>query len=100
MDCPKCQSNVFCKNGRAHSRQRYLCKKCNYHYTVSQRFGTGNLSTKRQALELYLEGLGFRSIGRILNFSNVTILKLENNSRKSKQSDQYGLWKSMKCIPT
>jgi len=75
MDCPKCQSNVFCKNGRVHNRQRYLCKKCNYHYTVSQRSGTGNLSTKRQALELYLEGLGFRSIGRILNFSNVTILK-------------------------
>lgn len=75
MDCPKCQSSVFCKNGRAHNRQRYLCKKCSYHYTVSQRSGTGNLSTKRQALELYLEGLGFRSIGRILNFSNVTILK-------------------------
>ena len=75
MDCPKCQSNVFCKDGRAHNRQCYLCKECNYHYTVSQRSGTGNLSTKRQALELYLEGLGFRSIGRILNFSNVTILK-------------------------
>jgi transposase len=29
---------------------------------------------KRLALELYLEGLGFRSIGRIVKFSNVTIL--------------------------
>lgn len=29
---------------------------------------------KRQALELYLEGLGFCSIGRILKFNNVTIL--------------------------
>jgi len=75
MDCPKCQSDVFCKDGRAHNRQRYLCKKCKYRYTVSQRSGTGNLSTKRHALELYLEGVGFRSIGRILNFSNVAILK-------------------------
>jgi uncharacterized protein YjcR len=29
---------------------------------------------KRQALHLYLEGLGFRSIGRILGVSNVSIL--------------------------
>ena len=28
----------------------------------------------RQALELYLEGLGLRSIGRFLKFSNVAIL--------------------------
>ena len=42
---------------------------------VDQCSGVGSPATKRQALELYLEGLGFRSIGRILNFSNVTILK-------------------------
>ncbi len=29
---------------------------------------------KRDALVLYLEGLGFRSIGRFLNVSNVTVL--------------------------
>lgn len=76
MNCPKCQSKIFCKYGRAHNRQRYLCKKCSYHYTVSgERSGTGSLPIRRQALELHLEGLGFRSIGRILNFSNVTILK-------------------------
>jgi hypothetical protein len=32
-------------------------------------------ATKRQALELYLEGMGFRAIGRFLKFSNVSILK-------------------------
>jgi len=74
MDCPKCASKVYCKDGKAQGRQRYLCKGCKYRYTVKQRSGTGNLSTRRQALELYLEGLGFRSIGRILKFSNVTIL--------------------------
>ena len=30
-------------------------------------------NTKRQALELYLEGLGFRSIGRFLNVSHVSV---------------------------
>jgi transposase len=29
--------------------------------------------TKRQALTLYLEGLGFRSIGRLLNCSHVAV---------------------------
>jgi uncharacterized protein YjcR len=33
----------------------------------------GNKNQKRQALELYLEGLGFRSIGRILKVSHVSI---------------------------
>lgn len=31
-------------------------------------------SMKKQALHLYLEGLGFRSIGRILGVSNVSVL--------------------------
>ena len=33
------------------------------------------MTMKRYALHLYLEGLGFRSIGRILGVSNVSILK-------------------------
>ena len=30
-------------------------------------------TVKRQALQLYLEGLGFRSIGRILKVSHVSV---------------------------
>jgi len=33
------------------------------------------MSVKRQALQLYLEGLGFRSIGRFLGVSHVSIQK-------------------------
>ena len=32
-------------------------------------------SVKRQALQLYLEGLGFRSIGRFLGVSHVSVQK-------------------------
>ncbi len=74
MDCPKCGKQANCKDGRANGRQRYLCKDCNHRYTVAQRSRAGDGAVKRQALELYLEGLGFRSIGRMLGFSNVTIL--------------------------
>ena len=33
------------------------------------------MELKRQALQLYLEGLGFRAIGRLLGVSNVAVLK-------------------------
>lgn len=75
MDCPKCGGSVYSKDGIVQGRQRYLCKGCRYRYTVERRAGTGDAATKRQALELYLEGLGMRSIGRLLDFSNVTILR-------------------------
>ena len=74
MDCPNCSSSNYCKDGIVKAKQRYLCCTCKYRYTVLQRSGTGDKATKRQALELYLEGLGFRSIGRLLKFSNVSIL--------------------------
>ena len=54
-------------------KQRYKCKDCVYYYTVSQKSGSANKVQKRQALELYLEGLGFRSIARFLNFSHVAV---------------------------
>ncbi len=74
MDCLKCGGNVYCKDSIVQGRQRYLCKDCGYRYTVEQRPGTGDKATRRQALELYLDGPGLRSIGRILKFSNVAIL--------------------------
>jgi transposase-like protein len=74
MDCPKCNGSSYYKDGIVKGRQRYLCRSCNYRYTVEQRKGTSDKATKRKALELYLEGLGFRSIGRLLKFSNVSIL--------------------------
>ena len=70
--CPKCKSGKFCKDGIVRQRQRYKCNNCNYRFTVEKLGKPGKL--KRDALVLYLEGLGFRSIGRFLNVSNVTVL--------------------------
>lgn len=64
-----------CKDGVVKGRQRYLCKECRYRYTVNRRAGTSDPAVRRQALQLYLEGLGLRSIGRILKFSHVAVLK-------------------------
>jgi transposase len=48
-------------------------------YSVMQGKTTADKATKRQALELYLEGLGLRSVGRFLKFSNVVILNWIRN---------------------
>lgn len=72
-NCPKCQQSNTRKAGKVKDKQRYKCRDCNYYYSVLTKSGSGNKTQKRQALELYLEGLGFRSIGRFLNFSHVTI---------------------------
>lgn len=72
MICPKCKSNQYVKDGIVKGKQRFLCKVCKYRYTVEYR--GKSVEIKRMALHLYLEGLGFRSISRILKVSNVTIL--------------------------
>ena len=73
MNCPKCKSDHFVKDGIVKCRQRYLCRKCNYRYTVP--FKGKSIDIKKFALVLYLEGLGFRSIERIINVSNVTVMR-------------------------
>jgi transposase-like protein len=74
MKCPRCKSNDKVKNGIIKGVQRYRCKECEYNFTVEKRSGEYSNDIKRKALQLYLEGLGFRSIGRILSVSNVSVL--------------------------
>lgn len=55
-------------------KQRYRCLACGYNYTGGA--GTAYPDEQRQlALKLYLEGMGLRAIGRVLDVSNVTILR-------------------------
>ena len=72
-NCIKCNSVNTCKNGLVNGgKQRYKCKKCDYNFTTGRI--SKPLQLKRFALQLYLEGLGLRSIGRILEVSNVSVL--------------------------
>jgi transposase-like protein len=73
MDCPKCKSNHHVKDGIIRGKQRYKCKDCRYRYTVERKSDVKTRETRRLALEMYLEGLGFRAIGRILKISYGTV---------------------------
>ena len=73
MNCPKCKHTEKTKDGIVRGKQRYKCKSCNYRYTVERKSDVKSKEVKRLALEMYLEGLGFRSIGRVLKISHVTV---------------------------
>jgi transposase len=75
MNCPRCKSSTHKKNGIVSGRQRYKCNFCGYNYSVEIKSTASSASVKRQALQLYLEGLGFRSIGRFLGVSHVSVQK-------------------------
>ena len=74
MHCPKCGNERRSRAGFVGEKQRWLCKACGCKYTRSTRHGVPP-ETKRRALQLYLEGVGFRAIGRLLGVSNVAVLK-------------------------
>ena len=73
LNCPRCASTDKVKSGINNGRQRYKCKACLYFFSVHHKSDTATLAQRRLALNLYLEGLGFRSIGRILGFSHVAV---------------------------
>ncbi|OOR87770.1 hypothetical protein B0182_11505 [Moraxella bovis] len=56
-------------------RQRYKCKGCSHYFSVKKPIRHKSNETKQMAIKMYLEGLGFRAIGRLLNISHQTVYK-------------------------
>jgi transposase-like protein len=73
LACPKCQNNQIVKSGIVKNRQRYLCKLCNYFFSVNKLGKKIDDYYVTKALQLYLEGLSFREIERIIGVSHVSI---------------------------
>lgn len=72
--CPQCHSRTTVKNGSVKGIRKWKCKDCRYQFSKDVLSGKSD-EVKRLALHMYLEGLGLRSIGRILGVSNVAVLK-------------------------
>ena len=75
MNCPRCKSQDIRRDGKVKSKQRFYCINCHYHFTVEKKTTAASELVKKNALLLYLEGLGFRSIGRFLKVSHVSVYK-------------------------
>ena len=76
MNCPQCGSQEYTKNGIVNERQRYRCKQCRYNYTVTQKSNAITETVRKNVLNTYLEGVGFRGIGRIFSISRTSAMMI------------------------
>ena len=68
MRCPKCKSEKNVKSGHHLGRQRYRCKDCGCQFTQDHPKGK-SIEKKCLAIVLYVNGLSFRAIARIVKVS-------------------------------
>ena len=95
LSCPKCQNNHIIKSGVINNKQRYLCKKCSYFFTVNKIGKKIDDYYVTKALQLYLEGLSYREIERIIGVSHVTISNWVKmfNIKKPSHADYHPTYK-------
>ena len=73
MRCPRCDGTDLIKRGQKAGHQRYVCRSCGRFCTDSQpKFSA---QTKAMAIEMYMNNMGIRAIGRVLGASPAAVLK-------------------------
>jgi transposase-like protein len=72
--CPQCGGQEGSKNGIIKGRQRYKCKGCGYNYTVDKMGKNIDSYYVIKALQLYIEGVSYREIERLLGVSHVSVM--------------------------
>jgi transposase-like protein len=83
MNCPKCKSDSFFKNGIIRNEQRFCCKLCSFNFTGTTDLDKPHPDSKppearKLANKLYLKGNGFRDIKDIIE--NTFSIKVNLNS--------------------
>ncbi len=75
MQCPECNSTHIRKNGSRKGKQRYICADCQRQFLSVYEPPKGySNNLKRECLELYLNGMGFRAIERVKHVHHTTII--------------------------
>ncbi len=89
-NCPKCKSENFKRSGMVKGKQRFRCKDCNYYFTVAKLGRSIDNYYVIKALQLYIEGVSYREIERLLGVSHVSVMnwvKEYNISRPENLTD-------------
>ena len=71
--CPKCNAKEVIKSGHAKGKQRFKCKKCNFHFTTLVPRGYPP-ETKARVIELYNHGLSIRAAAKLQGVSRTSAL--------------------------
>ena len=89
MDCPRCGGTDLIKRGMKAGHQRYVCRACGRYCTDSQpKFSA---QTKALAIEMYMNSMGIRAIGRVLKASPAAVLtwiRKEHAALKQRLAEQ------------
>ena len=72
--CPKCAHTEAVRNGIINKRQRFRCRECGYNFTVAKAGKAIGSYYVVKALQLYIEGVSFREIERLLGVSHVSVM--------------------------
>lgn len=88
--CPKCNSELLIKSGVVKNRQRYKCKQCAYFFTVMKDGKSIDPYYIIKALQLYIEGVTYREIERILGVSHVSVMNwVKKFNIKAPENSEY-----------
>ena len=74
MHCPKCKSDQSKKNGFRRGKQSYRCKNCGCQYVENPKPKGYSSEVKQLCLKMYLNGMGFRAIARVIEIDHTTII--------------------------
>lgn len=75
IECKRCGSSDYVKNGFVHGMQRYRCKECSHNFVEGDKRQKYQLSDRLKVIKLYLENCGIRTIERLTGIRNSQISK-------------------------
>ena len=75
MQCPECNTTHITKNVKKKGKQNYICVNCKRQFLDCYQTQRGySKRLKRECITMYVNGMGFRAIGRVKGISHVTIM--------------------------
>ena len=93
--CPRCNGTQIIKSGIINDKQRYKCKECSYNFSVNKLGKRVDSYYVVKALQLYIEGVSYREIERLLGVSHVSVMNWvkEYKIKKPQQGDYHPTYK-------
>ncbi|MDR2146840.1 MAG: hypothetical protein LBE91_10320 [Tannerella sp.] len=76
IDCKKCSSGKFVKNGKVRYQQRYKCKECGYNFVIGDKREKLSPAARALAVLLYRGKASYGFIAKLFKISPVSVMKL------------------------
>ena len=73
MQCTRCGSTHYRKNGTSHGVQRYVCQACGCSFSARPR--KFSYADTQRALDMYLNNVGIRKVARFMGASPALIVR-------------------------